>query len=85
MLDRRGYRPDRGRNVGPTPPRRRSPTRPSWSPRPVPHPPRAAQPPAGTGFWRQELPQMAEWFEFIGEKLPTGIKDEFDALKQRLS
>ena len=35
--------------------------------------------------WREELPQMAEWFEFIGEKLPTGIKDEFDALKQRLA
>ncbi len=34
--------------------------------------------------WRQELPQMAEWFEFVGEKLPTGIKDEFDALKHRL-
>ena len=34
--------------------------------------------------WREELPQMAEWFEFVGEKLPTGIKDEFDALKHRL-
>jgi phosphoenolpyruvate carboxykinase (GTP) len=35
--------------------------------------------------WRAELPQIAEWFEFIGEKLPTGIKDEFDALKHRLA
>ena len=35
--------------------------------------------------WRAELPQIEEWFEFVGEKLPTGIKDEFDALKQRLS
>ncbi|MGE5694418.1 MAG: phosphoenolpyruvate carboxykinase (GTP) [Candidatus Sericytochromatia bacterium] len=35
--------------------------------------------------WRQELPQIEEWFEFVGEKLPTGIKDEFDALKHRLS
>ena len=26
---------------------------------------------------------MAEWFEFVGEKPPTGIKDEFDALKHR--
>jgi len=35
--------------------------------------------------WRQELPLIEEWFEFVGEKLPTGIKDEFDALKHRLS
>ena len=35
--------------------------------------------------WRAELPQIEEWFEFVGEKLPTGIKDEFDALKQRLA
>jgi phosphoenolpyruvate carboxykinase (GTP) len=35
--------------------------------------------------WRQELPLIEEWFEFVGEKLPTGVKDEFEALKQRLS
>ena len=35
--------------------------------------------------WRKELPQIEEWFEFVGEKLPTGIKDEFDALKRRLA
>ncbi|OBF29166.1 phosphoenolpyruvate carboxykinase (GTP) [Mycobacterium sp. ACS4331] len=35
--------------------------------------------------WRAELPLIEEWFEFVGEKLPTGIKDEFDALKTRLS
>ena len=35
--------------------------------------------------WRDELPQIEEWFEFIGEKLPTGVKDEFEALKQRLA
>jgi len=35
--------------------------------------------------WRAELPQIEEWFEFIGEKLPTGVRDEFEALKQRLS
>lgn len=35
--------------------------------------------------WREELPQIEEWFAFVGEKLPTGVKDEFEALKQRLS
>lgn len=35
--------------------------------------------------WRAELPMIEEWFEFVGEKLPTGIKDEFDALKHRLA
>jgi Sulfatase len=35
--------------------------------------------------WREELSLIEEWFEFIGEKLPTGVKDEFDALKQRLA
>ena len=34
--------------------------------------------------WREELPLIEEWFEFVGEKLPTGVKDEFEALKQRL-
>ncbi|MDV3128516.1 phosphoenolpyruvate carboxykinase (GTP) [Mycobacterium sp. 21AC1] len=35
--------------------------------------------------WRAELPLIEEWFEFVGEKLPSGVKDEFDALKQRLA
>ncbi|MGV0692103.1 phosphoenolpyruvate carboxykinase (GTP) [Mycobacterium paraintracellulare] len=35
--------------------------------------------------WREELPLIEEWFEFVGDKLPTGIRDEFEALKQRLS
>ncbi|MGF2953678.1 phosphoenolpyruvate carboxykinase (GTP), partial [Mycobacterium sp. THU-M116] len=35
--------------------------------------------------WREELPMIEEWFEFIGDKLPTGVKDEFEALKQRLA
>ncbi|KQR99315.1 phosphoenolpyruvate carboxykinase [Williamsia sp. Leaf354] len=35
--------------------------------------------------WRGEIPSIEEWFEFVGEKLPTGIADEFAALKQRLS
>ncbi|MGU3291535.1 phosphoenolpyruvate carboxykinase (GTP) [Williamsia sp. M5A3_1d] len=34
--------------------------------------------------WRGEIPSIEEWFEFVGEKLPTGIADEFAALKQRL-
>ncbi len=34
---------------------------------------------------RKEVPMIEEWFEFIGEKLPTGVKDEFEALKQRLA
>ncbi|RIT14389.1 phosphoenolpyruvate carboxykinase (GTP), partial [Mycobacteroides abscessus] len=35
--------------------------------------------------WQAELPLIEEWFQFIGDKLPTGVKDEFEALKQRLS
>jgi phosphoenolpyruvate carboxykinase (GTP) len=35
--------------------------------------------------WREELPLIEEWFEFVGERLPTGVKDEFEALKQRLA
>jgi phosphoenolpyruvate carboxykinase (GTP) len=38
-----------------------------------------------TDEWRAELPQIEEWFDFLGEKLPTGIRDEFDSLKQRLA
>ncbi|HWF70313.1 MAG TPA: phosphoenolpyruvate carboxykinase domain-containing protein, partial [Mycobacterium sp.] len=35
--------------------------------------------------WRKEVPLIEEWFEFVGDKLPTGVKDEFEALKQRLA
>jgi phosphoenolpyruvate carboxykinase (GTP) len=35
--------------------------------------------------WRAELPQIEEWFSFVGERLPTGLRDEFEALKQRLN
>jgi len=35
--------------------------------------------------WRKELPLIEEWFEFVGEKLPTSIRDELDALKTRLA
>ncbi|SPM33374.1 Phosphoenolpyruvate carboxykinase, GTP-dependent [Mycobacterium rhizamassiliense] len=38
-----------------------------------------------TAEWREELPLIEEWFEFVGDKLPTGVRDEFAALKQRLS
>ena len=34
---------------------------------------------------RDELPQIEEWFEFIGEKLPTGVRTSSRALKQRLA
>ncbi len=35
--------------------------------------------------WRAEVPLIEEWFEFIGDKLPTGVRDEFEGLKQRLA
>ena len=35
--------------------------------------------------WRAELPLIEEWLEFVGDKLPTGVKAEFEALKQRLA
>jgi phosphoenolpyruvate carboxykinase (GTP) len=34
--------------------------------------------------WRREIPLIEEWFEFVGDKLPSGVRDEFEALKQRL-
>ena len=34
--------------------------------------------------WKKEIPLIEEWFEFIGDKLPSGVVDEFEALKQRL-
>lgn len=38
-----------------------------------------------TQEWRAELPLIEEWFDFLGATLPTSIRDEFDALKQRLA
>lgn len=35
--------------------------------------------------WRAELPQIEEWFAFVGEKLPTAVRDEYEALKERLT
>ena len=34
--------------------------------------------------WREELPLIEEWFEKIGDALPTSMRDELAALKQRL-
>jgi phosphoenolpyruvate carboxykinase (GTP) len=34
--------------------------------------------------WRDELPQIEEWFTKIGEQLPSGMRDELDALRLRL-
>src|ERR1700748_1232402 len=35
--------------------------------------------------WRQELPLIEKWFEFVGDKLPTGVRAEFEAPKQPLA
>jgi phosphoenolpyruvate carboxykinase (GTP) len=34
--------------------------------------------------WRDELPQIEEWFAKIGEQLPSGMWDELEALRLRL-
>ena len=34
--------------------------------------------------WREEIPLIEEWFDKIGEKLPTLLRAELDALKTRL-
>ncbi|GGN98550.1 phosphoenolpyruvate carboxykinase (GTP) [Nocardia rhizosphaerihabitans] len=34
--------------------------------------------------WRNEIPSIEEWFEFVGDRLPSGVRDEFEALKERL-
>ena len=34
--------------------------------------------------WRQEIPQITEWFEKFGDKLPTVLWTELDGLKARL-
>ncbi len=36
------------------------------------------------GEWRAELPQIAEWFEQIGERVPTVLWTELDGLRERL-
>jgi len=35
--------------------------------------------------WRAELPLIAEWFDLVGDKLPTSMRDELEALKVRLA
>lgn len=35
--------------------------------------------------WREELPQITEWFEMFGDKLPAVLWTELDALKSRLA
>ena len=34
--------------------------------------------------WREELPLIQEWFDKIGDSLPTSMRDELEALEQRL-
>jgi phosphoenolpyruvate carboxykinase (GTP) len=34
--------------------------------------------------WKAEIPLIEEWFDRIGEKLPTSMRDELEALKLRL-
>jgi phosphoenolpyruvate carboxykinase (GTP) len=34
--------------------------------------------------WKAEIPLIEEWFEVIGDKLPTPMRDELEALKLRL-
>ena len=35
--------------------------------------------------WREELPLINEWFDFIGDKLPAQLSAELDALTKRLA
>jgi phosphoenolpyruvate carboxykinase (GTP) len=34
--------------------------------------------------WREEIPLIEEWFARIGDKLPSSMRDELEALKLRL-
>ncbi|KAA2251360.1 phosphoenolpyruvate carboxykinase (GTP), partial [Solihabitans fulvus] len=34
--------------------------------------------------WKAEIPLIEEWFDKIGDKLPTTLRDELELLKQRL-
>jgi len=34
--------------------------------------------------WKAEIPLIEEWFAQIGDSLPSSMRDEFEALKQRL-
>jgi phosphoenolpyruvate carboxykinase (GTP) len=35
--------------------------------------------------WREEIPLIEEWFDKIGDKVPSTLRDELEALKQRLA
>jgi phosphoenolpyruvate carboxykinase (GTP) len=35
--------------------------------------------------WRAELPLIQEWFDKIGEKVPSTLHDELAALRERLA
>lgn len=35
--------------------------------------------------WRKEIPLIEELFEFVGDRLPSGLQDELAILKQRLN
>jgi phosphoenolpyruvate carboxykinase (GTP) len=35
--------------------------------------------------WSKEIPLIEQWFDKIGEALPSSMRDELDALKQRLA
>jgi len=35
--------------------------------------------------WRAELPMIEEWFDKIGDKLPTLLREELEVLRQRLA
>jgi phosphoenolpyruvate carboxykinase (GTP) len=35
--------------------------------------------------WREELPQITEWFEKFGDKLPSTMWDELEILRSRLA
>jgi phosphoenolpyruvate carboxykinase (GTP) len=37
-----------------------------------------------TDEWRQEIPQITEWFEKFGDKLPSTMWDELEILRSRL-
>jgi phosphoenolpyruvate carboxykinase (GTP) len=34
--------------------------------------------------WKQEIPLIQEWLDFLGDRVPPEMFEEFDALKQRL-
>ncbi|WP_127784325.1 phosphoenolpyruvate carboxykinase (GTP) [Rhodococcus sp. X156] len=34
--------------------------------------------------WKREIPSIEEWFTMFGDKLPSSLSDELDALKHRL-